>query len=152
MHSAYAAGFQWRPLRRMFITRRHRMLALRDGFEHIQPTHLRRSAGRRGPLQKFQSALNAQLERSGSRKLGAGELCESRTDNSHSAIYLIRQAARARPLLKLNSTEVFGSIRRSRAGPPQRPETTLLSIREPHTRPLMALSQRFRSCTGTSVL
>ena len=33
-----------------------------------------------------------------------------------------------------------------------REETTLLSIREPYPRPLIALSQRFRSCTGTSVL
>ena len=33
-----------------------------------------------------------------------------------------------------------------------RKEVTLLSIREPYPRPLIALSQRFRSCTGTSVL
>ena len=32
-----------------------------------------------------------------------------------------------------------------------RKEVTLLSIREPYPRPLIALSQRFRSCTGTSV-
>jgi len=29
-------------------------------------------------------------------------------------------------------------------------ETTPVTIREPHPRPLMALSQRFRGCTGTS--
>ena len=34
----------------------------------------------------------------------------------------------------------------------RRIEVTLLSIREPYQRPLIALSQRFRSCTGTSVL
>ena len=33
-----------------------------------------------------------------------------------------------------------------------REETTPLSIREPYPRSLMALSQRFRSCTGASVL
>ena len=33
-----------------------------------------------------------------------------------------------------------------------REETTPLLIREPHTRPLMGLSQRFRSCMGASVL
>ena len=32
-----------------------------------------------------------------------------------------------------------------------REETTRLSIRKPHLRPLMALGQRFRSCTGASV-
>ena len=36
--------------------------------------------------------------------------------------------------------------------PVSREETTLLSIRAPHLRPLIAISQRFRSCTGTSVL
>ena len=36
--------------------------------------------------------------------------------------------------------------------PVSREETTLLSIRAPYLRPLIALSQRFRSCTGTSVL
>ena len=34
----------------------------------------------------------------------------------------------------------------------RRKEATLLSICEPYPRLLMALSQRFRSCTGTSVL
>ena len=33
-----------------------------------------------------------------------------------------------------------------------REETALLSTCAPHPRPLIALSQRFRSCTGTSVL
>ena len=33
-----------------------------------------------------------------------------------------------------------------------RKETTLLSMCAPHLRPLIALSQRFRSCTGASVL
>ena len=32
-----------------------------------------------------------------------------------------------------------------------RKEVTLRSIRDPYPRPLIALSQRFRSCTGTSV-
>ena len=36
--------------------------------------------------------------------------------------------------------------------PFSREETTLLSMCAPHLRPLIALSQRFRSCTGTSVL
>ena len=36
--------------------------------------------------------------------------------------------------------------------PLSREETTLLSMCAPHLRPLIALSQRFRSCTGTSVL
>ena len=35
--------------------------------------------------------------------------------------------------------------------PLSREETTLLSMCAPHLRPLIALSQRFRSCTGTSV-
>ena len=36
--------------------------------------------------------------------------------------------------------------------PLSREETTLLSMCAPHLRPLIALSQRFRSCSGTSVL
>ena len=36
--------------------------------------------------------------------------------------------------------------------PLSREETTLLSMCAPHLRPLIALSQRFRGCTGTSVL
>ena len=36
--------------------------------------------------------------------------------------------------------------------PVSREETSLLSIRAPHLRPLIALSQQFRSCTETSVL
>ena len=35
--------------------------------------------------------------------------------------------------------------------PLSREETTLRSMCAPHLRPLIALSQRFRSCTGTSV-
>ena len=40
----------------------------------------------------------------------------------------------------------------NRGKPVSRKETTLLSIREPYPRPLMAVSQRLYSCTGMSIL
>ena len=48
----------------------------RDRFEYIQPTHLRRSAGRRCLLQRLESALDAQ-------RLGnKGQICETRRDSA----------------------------------------------------------------------
>ena len=74
-HSAYAAGFRWRPLRQMFITRLHRATASRDRLEYMQPTHLRRSAGHRCLLQRFESAPDAH-------RLGNGQICETRRDHA----------------------------------------------------------------------
>ena len=43
-------------------------------------------------------------------------------------------------------------VRKQGGDPLGRKETTRRSVCAPHLRPLIALSQRFRSCTGTSVL
>ena len=75
-----AAGFPWRPLRRMLITRLRRVPELRDRFEYLQPTHPPRSAGRRCPLQRFESALSDTVQRPGNSY--RGQLCESKRGNT----------------------------------------------------------------------
>ena len=79
----------------------HRVPALRDRFEYMQTTHLRRSAGRRGPLQEFESELHAQ--KPGNR----GKLCESRRGSAPLDTRAIPKAAR--PLIAL-SQQLHGDV------------------------------------------
>ena len=108
VHSAYAAGFPWRPRRRMFIARLHRVPTLRDRFEYIQPTHLRRSAGRRCRLRRFESALDAQ-------RLGnKGRIFETRSGNTPLDT---RAGPYPRPLMALSRRfRYFAAARGHRSG------------------------------------
>ena len=72
----------------MFITRLHRVPTLRDRFDYLSSTHSPRSAGRRCPLQRFESALGAQRLRN------RGQICETKRGNAPLDI-------RAMPLITL---------------------------------------------------
>ena len=62
-HSAFAAGFPWKPPRRILITCLNRTPAPRRRLAYMQPNHTQALAKKRqrrpGPLRKFQSALGA---------------------------------------------------------------------------------------------
>ena len=82
-HSAYAAGFPWRPLRRMFITRLHRGPTSCDRLKSPLTTHSPRNAGRRCPLQ-IKGARVHSTHKGEETGAGPGRTCdrESRRDNA----------------------------------------------------------------------